>query len=86
MLQNSSNVDPKLVAAIRTIIYRERGKAPLSVVISSLRSVGWSKLGHTDDFQEKCKQAGFEIEHHYKKGDPTSITRTFIKLQEEELA
>ena len=85
MLQTSPQIDPKLVTAIRAIIYRESGKAPLSLVISKLRITGWTKLGSTDDFAEKCKQAGFEIEHHYKKGDATQVTRTFVKLQEEEL-
>lgn len=84
MIQTQPTVDPKLQAAIRTVLFRERGKAPLSVVISSLRTGGWTRLGSTDLFQQKCAQAGFKIEHQYKKGDPTTISRTFVVLDEEE--
>lgn len=86
MISPQPAVDPKLVAAIRSVIFRESGKAPLSVVISSLRNQGWTKLGSTDLFAQKCEQAGFKIEHQYKKGDPTSIARTFVVLAEEEFA
>jgi len=86
MIQSQSTVDPKLTAAIRTVIFRESGKPTLSVVISSLRAAGWTKLGPVDQFAQKCEQAGFKIEYQYKRNDPTSIARTFVVLPEEELA
>lgn len=84
MIQTQPTVDPKLVAAIRSVLFRERGKAPLSVVISSLRIGGWTRLGSTDLFAQKCEHAGFKIEHTYKKNDPKTISRTFVVLDEEE--
>lgn len=86
MIAPQPTVDPKLAAAIRAVIFRESGRAPLSVVISKLRIQGWTRLGATDLFAQKCEQAGFKIEHQYKKGDPTTIARTFVVLAEEELA
>jgi hypothetical protein len=85
MISPQPAVDPKLASAIRTVIFRESGKAPLSVVISSLRNQGWTRLGSTDLFAQKCEQAGFKIEHQYKRNDPTTIARTFVVLAEEEL-
>jgi hypothetical protein len=82
MIPNQPAIDPKLTAAIRTVLFKERGKAPLSVLISSLRNSGWSRLGASDRFAQKCEEAGFKIEHKYKKGDPTTISRTFIVLTE----
>lgn len=83
---NNNTLEPKLINAVRSIIYRERGKATLSLVISSLRNLGWTRLGDVDDFAQKCKNAGFQIEHQYKKTDPGTITRTFVKLSEDEEA
>ena len=86
MIQSQPTIDPKLAAAIRTVIFREKGKAPLSVVISSLRIQGWTRLGSTELFAEKCEQAGFKIEHQMKKNKADEIARTFVVLPEEELA
>jgi hypothetical protein len=83
---NQVQVDPKLAAAIRTVIFRESGKTTLSVLISSLRSSGWTKLGPTDEFAKKCELAGFKIEYQYKRNNPQEIVRTFVVLPEEELA
>lgn len=78
-------MDDKLKNAVRSIVYREHGRASLSHVISTLRLSGWTKLGDVNQFAQKCELAGFVIAHQYKEKNNTKvIVRTFICVPEEQ--
>lgn len=77
-------MEAELNKAVRTILFREKGKATISNVISSLRNMGWKKLGSVDDFEKQCSEAGYQIENQFKTKDGKQVkTRTYIVLQEE---
>ena len=80
-------MDENLRHSIRSILYRENGKATVSHILKCLRNKGYKKLGTGDEFAHVCETSGFTIEHLYRERDGHRIlTRTFIGLPEPELA
>lgn len=74
-------MNDKVKNAIRTVLYRESGKTTISHMLATLRNMGYTHLGHADEFAEQCKANGYRIEYQYKKADPNGKpTRTFILL------